>query len=168
MDHSNTRKQIRGKLRDLLNQNDFFAARQAHIDYLDFWEDAPLYRKQLEKKYNAVARESWSRLERWDGKLLSRIAAEIQAPHRLLLRIARRWKKFGLAKVDEKWNPSERRIYCYVNRLVPLLPDLLYSFDMEEYQNQPGQELESTPAIETAKYAMDKSDRAKRHEDVFK
>ncbi|MCE9597034.1 MAG: transposase [Spirochaetia bacterium] len=167
LDYSNSRKQIRGKLRDLLNQNEFFSARQAHTDYLDFWEDAEPYRKQLEKKYNAVARELWSHLERWDGKLLSRLAADIQAPHRLLLRIARRWKKLGIARVDEQWNANERRIYCYVNRLTPVLPEFLYSFDMDQYQNQSEAELESIPAIEISKYGIRKTEREKLFNEVF-
>jgi hypothetical protein len=160
LDHAKSRKLIRGKLKELLDQNDFFAAKQAHMDYLGFWEDAPLYRKQLEKKYNAIAHELWKRLERWDQKLLSKMASEINAPHRLLLRIARRWKKLGLAHVEEHWNANERRIYGYSNRLVQVLPALLYSYDMEQYTNQSKSTKEKADPYTVAKYGIHREKRA--------
>lgn len=135
LDHASTRRLIKGKLKELLDRNEFFEARQGHLDYLSFWEDAAPYRRQLEKGYSAIAHQLWKKLERWDQSLLSRIAVQIGAPHRLLLRIVRKWNRLGLAKLDERWNPTERRIYAYANRLVSDLPDLLYSYEMRDWMN---------------------------------
>ncbi|MBL8019096.1 MAG: transposase [Leptospirales bacterium] len=166
LDHASTRRLIKGKLKGLLDQNDFFEARQGHLDYFSFWEDAPLYRKALEKKYNAIAHAFWSKLDRWDQKHIRRIATEIKAPHRLLLRIARKWNRLGLAKLDERWNPTERRIYGYANRLVSDLPDLLYSYEMRDWMNLKPREARRILRPLASKYGLNRNRRAEHIQEL--
>ena len=137
LQRSNARKQIRGKLKELLDNNDFFEAKQAHIDYLNFWEDAPGWRKQNEKAYNAAAHKLWKQMHWRDRRVIAEIAPEIRESHRLLLRIVRKWARLGLADVIEIKNAQTRVIQYHVRRTVDILPDLLYSYDMEEYTDQP-------------------------------
>jgi len=83
-----------------------------------------------------------------------------------------RWKKLGLASVNETWNANERRIYCYVNRMVEILPDVLYSYDMDMGMNQPERiEIteERTPADPLpSKYGIRRDERSKILKEDFK
>ena len=136
LDNQNSRRQIRGKLRDLFNDNDYFEAKQAHIDYLNFWADAPRWKRQHERQYGATARKLWNELSRWEPSLLSNIARKHELSHPLLIRIAREWSRLNLAEVQEipSNSATDRRIHYWVRRKIDILPDLLYSWDMETYR----------------------------------
>ncbi|MCR9142056.1 MAG: transposase [bacterium] len=135
-DNQNSRRQIRGKLRDLFNDNDYFEAKQAHIDYLNFWQDAPRWKRQHERKYGATARKLWTSLSRWQPDLLSNIARKHELSHPLCMRIAREWSRLNLAEVEEipSENSKDRQIHYWVRRKIDTLPDLLYSWDMDTFR----------------------------------
>ena len=134
-DSQNSRRQIRGKLRDLFNDNDYFEAKQAHVDYLNFWQDAPRWKRQHERQYGAVARKLWNALSKYEPSLLSNIAAKHELSHPLLVRIAREWSRLNLAEVQElkRGETQDDRLHLWVRRKIDILPDLLYSWDMEQY-----------------------------------
>jgi hypothetical protein len=134
-DNQNSRRQIRGKLRDLFNDNEFFAAKQAHIDYLNFWQDAPRWKRQHERQYGATARKLWHALSRRESTLLSNIARKHELSHPLLVRIAREWARLDLAEVEElkRTSTSTNQLHVWVRRRIDILPDLLYSWDRERY-----------------------------------
>lgn len=161
LDRGNARKLIRKNLRELLDQNEFYEARQAHLDYLGFWQDAAPYRKQLERRYSVIAQELWKRLHRWDERLLVKIAQEIGAPHRLLMRMTRKWKQLGLASYTERKNPEGKVIHFWAKRSVAVLPDMLYSFDMRQYRDQQIKREVVRTDQRLSKYGMNKQDRKK-------
>ncbi len=135
LDNQNSRRQIRGKLRDLFNDNDYFEAKQAHVDYLNFWQDAPRWKRQHERKYGATARKLWNLLSRRESELLSNVASKHALSHPLLVRIAREWSRLNLAEVQELKRSETRdgKLHVWVRRKIDILPDLLYSWDMERY-----------------------------------
>ena len=163
LDLRDSRRRIAADVKAMLDDPDFFEARQAHIDYLNFWDDAALYRKQAENKYNAVAREFWKRLHRYDERSVSRIAEQMKVPHRLLLRIVRKWARFKMVRVRETRTASTRVIQYSAHRLTQNLPAFLYSFDLKEFMNQP-EKHDHVALIEEAqtpksKYRMHKNQR---------
>ena len=135
LDNQNSRRQIRGKLRDLFNDNDYFEAKQAHVDYLNFWQDAPRWKRQHERKYGATARKLWNVLSRRESELLSNVASKHALSHPMIVRIAREWSRLNLAEVQELKRSStpDDRLHVWVRRKIDILPDLLYSWDMERY-----------------------------------
>ena len=134
-DYQNTRRQIRGKLRDLFNNNDYFEAKQAHIDYLNFWPEAPRWKRQHERKYGAAANRLWKVLSRHRSMLLSNVASEHGLSHPLLVRIAREWSRLNLAEVQEiaRSGATGNKLHVRVRRKIDILPGLLYAWDMERY-----------------------------------
>ena len=139
-DNQNSRRQIRGKLREMLNDNDYLEAKQAHIDYLNFWDDAPRWKRQHERRYGAVARRLWELVPRWETVLLSNIARKYELSHPLLMRIAHEWARLKLAEVEviRASSASERRIQMRVRRKTEMLPDVLYAWDMGRFREFDG------------------------------
>lgn len=163
LDHRDSRRRILTRYRVLLDDNEYFLARQAHIDYLNFWDDAPLYQKQAENRFNAVAHELWKSLPRYDEALISRLADRMNQPHRLLLRMVRKWAAMRLVKVIEVKHHRHRVLHYRARRLVSVLPDFLYSMDLDEFcsQSPEHEQVEihrPAPAV-TSKYAMNKQQR---------
>jgi hypothetical protein len=168
IDHSDSRRQVRGKLREMFDLPEHFAAKQAHLDYLTSFPGLPPYRKQNEKKYNAAAHAIWARLQRFDDRISYKIAGETGQPHRLVLRILRKWARLGLIEAREiKTDHAERRKRILARRLVTELPDFLYSWDLEEFRNQEpakptaGIRREPRQPSRTNKHGMNRKERAK-------
>jgi hypothetical protein len=168
IDHSDSRRQIRGKLREMLDSPGYFPAKQAHLDYLTSFQGLPPYRKQNEKKYNAAAHAVWARLQRFDDRISYRIAEETGQPHRLVIRILQKWAALGLIEAREvQADHRERRKQIFARRLVTELPDFLYSWDIEEFRNQDltnaGASVtrESRTPRRTNKHGMNRQQRAK-------
>ncbi len=173
IDHSDSRRQIRGKLREILNMPENFPAKQAHLDYLTSFPGLPPYRKQNEKKYNAAAHAIWARLQRFDDRISYRVAEETGQPHRLVLRILRKWAALGLIEAREvQTDHTERRKVIFARRLVTELPDFLYSWDIEQFRNQgfteagSGISREQRKTRRTNKHGMNRKQRAKYIEEM--
>ena len=173
IDHSDSRRQIRGNLREILDMPEHFPAKQAHLDYLTSFPGLPSYRKQNEKKYNAAAHAIWARLDRYDDRISYRIAEETSQPHRLVLRILRKWVLLGLIEAREvQTDHDERRKRIFARRLVTELPDFLYTWDLEEFRNQ--EKSDATPRISRErrrprrinKHGMNRKERAKYIEEM--
>jgi transposase-like protein len=168
IDHSDSRRQIRGKLRAMLDSPEYFRAKQAHLDYLTSWNSLPPYRKQNEKQYNAAAHAIWAELHRFDDRLSYKVADKTGQPHRLALRILRKWAKLGLIEAREiQTSHVERRKRIFARRLVTELPDFLYSWDLDEFRNQSTDsnraKIEASPSDPTQsnKYGMNRKERSK-------
>ncbi|MCR9145554.1 MAG: hypothetical protein NXI24_25160, partial [bacterium] len=172
IDHSDSRRQIRGKLRYMLAGNDLFAAKQAHVDYLNTFNSLPRYRKQNEKKYNAAAHALWNRLHRFDSKLSTRLADETRVGHRLTLRIIRKWAALKLVSAEEIRATGENRIKYRVTRIEPLLPDFLYTWDREEFENQPDEHenvvVRNQRPRRRNKHGISKNERTKYIQEMYK
>ncbi len=173
IDHSDSRRRIRGKLREMLELPEHFQAKQAHLDYLTSFVSLPPYRKQNEKKYNAAALAIWARLKRFDDRLSYQIAEQIGQPHRLVLRILRKWAALGLIEAREiQTDHTERRKRIFARRLVTELPAFLYSWDLEEFRNQDQGEAgaaisrEPSRPLRTNKHGMNRKQRAKYIEEM--
>ncbi|WP_225913652.1 hypothetical protein [Leptospira yasudae] len=135
-DHSRSRKSFPKKFRFLFDANHLFPLKQAHIDYLDFMETGPNQRKQKEKFYNSIANSIWNQLSyENDYQLLKNDFSEsrTQTP---MTRILQRWAKLGIAEIKRIGkNKYERKQYV-IKKLIPELPDVLYTFDRSEYENR--------------------------------
>ncbi|PJZ39976.1 hypothetical protein CH370_18810 [Leptospira kmetyi] len=134
-DRSRSRKSISKKYRFLLDQNHLFSLKQAHIDYLDFMESGPQQRKQKEKFYNSIAYLIWNQLRSDnDYHLLQRDFKELttQTP---MIRIIQRWAKLGIAEIKQVGKNQYERKQFIVKKLIPELPDILYTFDRIQYEN---------------------------------
>jgi transposase-like protein len=173
IDHSDSRQQVRGKLREMLNMPEHFPAKQAHLDYLTSFAGLPKYRKQNEKKYTAAALAIWARLQRFDDRISYQIAEETGQPHRLVLRILRKWAALGLIEAREiQTDHAERRKRIFARRLVTELPAFLYSWDLEEFRNQDQSEAGAAISREpnryrrTNKHGMNRKQRAKYIEEM--
>ncbi len=173
IDHSDSRRQIRGNLREMLDLPEHFPAKQAHLDYLTSFPGLPSYRKQNEKKYNAAAYAVWARLQRFDDRISYRIADETGQPHRLILRILRKWARLGLIEAREvRADHAERRKQIFARRLVAELPDFLYTWDLEEFRSQKDDDAEPSILRErrrprrTNKHGINRKQRAKYIEEM--
>lgn len=133
-DHSRTRKRIDKKFRFLLEENQYFPLKQAYIDYLDFMESGPMHRKQKEKFYNSIAYSIWNQLNfESDYNLLQHDFGELPS-HKPMFRIIQRWAKLGIAEVKQIVKNKSDRTQYFVKRLVPELPDVLYTFDRIQFE----------------------------------
>ncbi|RHX83909.1 hypothetical protein DLM75_23480, partial [Leptospira stimsonii] len=135
-DHSRSRKSISKKFRFLFDENHLFQLKQAHIDYLDFMETGPMLRKQKEKFYNSVAYSIWNQLSyETDYNLLQHDFKDLTT-HMPMFRIIQRWAKLGIANIKQVGkNKYERKQYI-LKKLIPELPDVLYTFDRIKYENK--------------------------------
>ena len=153
----------------MLNLPEHFAAKQAHIDYLASYPGLPPYRKQNEKKYNAAAHAVWSRLHRYDKRLSYEIAEATSQPHRLVLRILRKWARLGIIEAQELGtNHAQPRKRMFARRLVTELPDFLYTWDLEKFRNQKTGESKKIPRKPKRrnKHGMNRNQRAKYLEEM--
>ncbi|MEI1280235.1 hypothetical protein V6Z05_18025 [Leptospira venezuelensis] len=132
-DKSKTRKKIDKQFKNLFEANKNYLIHQAHLDYLDFMESGPKFRKRKEKYYNSVAYMLWKGIS-LDSPIHQKsyelAGTTSQAP---LLRITRRWAQLGIAKVTQVKNKENEAIQYYVEKLIPDLPDILYTFNRDQF-----------------------------------
>ncbi|WP_246838584.1 hypothetical protein [Leptospira stimsonii] len=166
-DHSRTRKRIDKKFRFLLEVNQYFSLKQAYFDYLDFMESGPMHRKQREKFYNSIAYSIWNHLNfESDYNLLQHDFGELSS-HKPMFRIIQRWSKLGIAEVTQVVKNKADRIQYLVKRLVPELPDVLYTFNRYQFENNEDSKenveviFEETQVGAKSKYGMTKKERKK-------
>ncbi|MCG6192330.1 hypothetical protein LFX25_03635 [Leptospira sp. FAT2] len=134
-DHSRSRKSINKKYRFLFDENHLFSLKQAHIDYLDFMESGPILRKQKEKFYNSIAYSIWNQLSfETDYNLLQHDFKELTT-HMPVFRIIQRWAKLGIADIKLVGKNKYERKQFILKKLIPELPDVLYTFDRNQYEN---------------------------------
>ncbi|EQA44676.1 hypothetical protein LEP1GSC050_2842 [Leptospira broomii serovar Hurstbridge str. 5399] len=133
LDQSRSRKRIDKKFREILHENRFFHLKQAHIDYLDFMESGPKHRKIKERYYNSVAYMLWNNIDLNSPihqKSYELLGKNSQRP---LLRIAKRWAKLGIAEVTQVIRKKSDPIQYFIEKHIPVLPDILYTFDRDEF-----------------------------------
>ncbi|PJZ60789.1 hypothetical protein CH376_16490, partial [Leptospira adleri] len=166
-DHSRTRKRIDKKFRFLLEENQYFPLKQAYFDYLDFMESGPMHRKQKEKFYNSIAYSIWNLLSyESDYNLLQHDFKELSS-HKPMFRIIQRWAKLGIAEVKQVVKNKSDRTQYFVKRLVPELPDVLYTFDRIQFENNENLKenieihFEETQVGAKSKYGITKKERIK-------
>jgi hypothetical protein len=97
---------------------------------------------------------------------------DIAKQHKLsihqLYRISRIWAGLGIAQINDKRKYKDDRPNYYIKPLLPILPDILYSWDRFNYENQPENwnniESNHTHSKENRKniYGMSKAERNQR------
>ena len=163
--HSKSRKRIPKPLRELLAQNDYFDLKQAVWDYLTYWDEGPSGRKQKETLYNSYAHQLWSELSGDESKSLSDIARNSKLPYKQLYRITRIWAKLRIAEVKDIREYKYSRENYYIRKLMPILPDILYSFDRTDFESPPKEwehivtVYEKSKKTRTNQYGMSKEER---------
>ncbi|PJZ28374.1 hypothetical protein CH378_18015, partial [Leptospira kmetyi] len=128
-DFSNSRKRIDVKFRSLLEKNEFFELRQAHIDYLEFMSNGSCERKANERYFNSIASMLWDNIGEVSSIPLNSIELDKIQNHNAYLRIARRWAKLGVAEVKQIKRNRNDTIIFHVRKLIQDLPDVLYTYD---------------------------------------
>ncbi len=164
--HGNTRKRIPKRLKLFLDQNEYFPLKQAAEDYLNFWDDSDKHRKRHESEYNSHAHQLWKFLSHKKYQPLSSVAKACSLPHKKLIRIVRVWAKLNIAEVVEYRKSVNNQLNYHVKLKAPLLPDILYTYTLEELKDLSG-EWENIDVIlpeETGikgKYGITKEQRSK-------
>ncbi len=169
LDYSDSRRQIRGNLKLMLDEPDLFAAKQAHVDYLNSFQGLPPFRKQNEKKYAAQASALWNALSRHDAKLSADVARSVRVNHRMVLRMIRLWTKLGLVEAREIRGEKDRRKQFWVSRRVSLLPALLYTWDLDGFRNQTeaGVPVDRTKKTRRGKHGITGKERSKFIQEMY-
>ncbi len=134
-DHSKSRKRIQKKYRFIFDENRLFPLKQAHIDYLNFMESGSRRRRQREKFYNSIAYSIWNQMSfESDYNLLQHDFNELTS-HKPMFRIIQRWAKLGITHVKQIGKNKFERKQFLIKKLIPELPDVLYTLDRKQFEN---------------------------------
>ncbi|AGS80677.1 hypothetical protein LEP1GSC052_0064, partial [Leptospira phage vb_LkmZ_Bejolso9-LE1] len=130
-DSSNSWTKIDTKLKSILEKNEMFELKQAYLDYLEFMLSGPKQRRSKERFYSSIAYMMWNNLSFNSHIPLSDIEIDQIYNQNAPLRIARRWAKLGIADVKFYKSGRNDKVNFHVKKLMPVLPDILYTFDFE-------------------------------------
>jgi len=133
--YSKTRKQIPKRLKFILDRNEYFPLRQAVEDYLYFWDEDNRERKQNEAEYNAIAHRLFSLLTDREHRSLNSVCNAGTINKKKALRIIRIWAKLGVTDVKELRRYDNVEVNYIVKRLIPILPDILYTYTLEDLKD---------------------------------
>jgi len=75
-----------------------------------------------------------------------------------LYRISRIWAQLGIAEVEDNRKYKHDRPTYFIKPIIPILPDILYSWDLDDFINQP----DEWNNIET-KHTHSKENRKNQH-----
>ena len=171
--YSMTRKQIPKRLKFILDRNEYFPLKQAVEDYLYFWDEDNRQRRHHESEYNALAHRLFSLLTDRELRSLHSACNAGTINKRKAYRIVRVWAKLGIAEVVEYRKRENREVSYDVKRLIPILPDILYTYTLDELQDL-SDEWENIEIIRperkerTGKYGYTKSERKQKIKEVTK
>jgi hypothetical protein len=120
----------------MLDTPELFSLKQATLDYMNFWDDASLSRKQAETRFNSYARRLWKLLPE-EQISLNDLSKEYNLPLKRLYRICRRWSQLKIAEVVNIREFKHGADNYHVKKLIPMLPDITYSLDSKVYKESP-------------------------------
>nr|WP_230458343.1 hypothetical protein [Leptospira weilii] len=166
-DFSNSRKRIDVKFRNLLEKNEFYELRQAHIDYLDFMIDGPKHRRLKEKYFNSLSYMLWNKVNHESESYVNSEEWKFLKDRKPLIRILSRWAKLGIAKVTKVKTKAFDEFELKVQKLIPILPDVLYTYDRSDFLNYKEQSknikviMIPTQVGSKSKYGLTKKERDK-------
>ncbi|MFI5416224.1 MAG: hypothetical protein ACHQXJ_02610, partial [Nitrososphaerales archaeon] len=169
--YSKTRKQIPKRLKFILDRNEYFPLKQAVEDYLYFWDEDNRERRRNESEYNALAHRLFSLLTDREHRSLSSVCNAGTINKKKALRIVRVWAKLGIADVLEYRQRENADVNYHVKRLIPILPDILYTYTLDELKDL-SDEWENIEIIRperqerTGKYGMTQSERKQKIKEV--
>lgn len=132
---SKSRKDLSRESKSLLTLQENFDLPQAVYEYLYGFDDLDSHRKRAEIRYNSYARRFYSLLLKDNSVSLTQPADAWSIGTRELIRIVKIWKKLNIVDVVNVANKYEAFDYRITPKL-KTLPDILYSYDMEQYEKE--------------------------------
>ncbi len=163
---SKTRKQIPKRLKFILDRNEYYPLKQAVEDYLFYWDEENRERRQSESEYNSLAHRLFSFLADREHRSLNTVCNAGTINKKKALRVVRIWAMLGIADVVEVNKKGKGDVNYQLKRLIPILPDILYTYDKNELSELSDitkfiKQVEAPKKPRQPKYGMSKDKRKK-------